>query len=288
MAAETNVIITTDILPAITIDIESRLVSNIDRLREIMGITEMRPVTSGSTINLYKTVVGTIPAQVPEGDIIPLTPVDRVPAGDFKITLDKFRKSTTAEAILQSGLDAAVNDTDRGMINKIRQNIKNTFYGTITQGTGTTTGGATLQQTLANLWADLHVNYEDQDVSTIFFINPMDVAEYLGGAAITTQTAFGFDYVENFLGLGTAIFTAQVTKGEVWGTVKENLRGVYVPVGGEVNNVFGMTADESGLITMKHTTQDDRATVDTLLFSAFLFFAEDLAGIFKATITPGV
>ena len=77
-------------------------------------------------------------------------------------------------------------------------------------GTGTATG-KDLQQTLANLWAKNQEYYEDQDVSPIYFINQQDVADYLGTAQITMQTAFGFTYIENFLGLGTAIISPKVT-----------------------------------------------------------------------------
>lgn len=33
----------------------------------------------------------------------------------------------------------------------------------------------------------------------MYFLNPLDVSEYLATANITTQTAFGMNYIEDFL-----------------------------------------------------------------------------------------
>ena len=54
--------------------------------------------------------------------------------------------------------------------------------------------------------------YEDEDATPVFFVSSDDVAEYLGSAQITMQTAFGWTYIENFLGLGTAIVTPALAK----------------------------------------------------------------------------
>ena len=73
--------------------------------------------------------------------------------------------------------------------------------------------GTDLQDTLAQCWGKLQVLFEDDTAQAVYFVNPEDIATYLGAAAITTQTAFGLNYIENFLGLGTVIITSRVTKG---------------------------------------------------------------------------
>ena len=150
-------------------------------------------------------------------------------------------------------------------------------------GTGSASG-ASLQIVLANLWAKLQEYYEDEDVTPIFFINQQDVADYLGTAQITMQTAFGFTYIENFLGLGTAIVSPQVTAKQPIATAKENIRGAYVPMSGDVARTFNLTADETGLIGMTHSTATSTATVDTLIMSCVKFFPEFADGVFKGTI----
>ena len=269
MPAPTNTILSTDLAPAISIDV-------------------MIPVAEGSIIQTYTTTVGDLPAQVAEGEVIPLTKVTRTPAEPLTLPLGKYRKSTTAEAIQKSGYDVAINNTDEALVRRIRGEVKTKFYNNISTGTGTATGGSNLQQTLSNLWAALKTRYEDYDASPIYFINPVDVANYLGNAQITTQNAFGFDYVENFLSLGTAIFAPNIPQGTVYATVKENLRGAYIPGGSAVATAFQMVADESGLVLITHDRETENATIDTLIFMSVLFYAEYVDGVFKATITPGV
>ena len=52
------------------------------------------------------------------------------------------------------------------------------------------------------------------------------------------QTAFGFNYIENYLGMGTVILNSRVPVGQVWSTAKENLIMYYVPVTSEAMGAF--------------------------------------------------
>ena len=65
------------------------------------------------------------------------------------------------------------------------------------------------------------VKFEDDEIEAVYFMNPLDAADYLGDATIITQNAFGMSYVENFLGLGTVIFNSSVTKGKIYATAKQ-------------------------------------------------------------------
>ena len=217
---------TTDVEPAISIDVASRFASNINQLREALGITRMLPMAEGSVVKLYKDTVGTIAAQVAEGEEIGLTKVSRTLAKTIDMTLRKLRRRTTAEAIQKSGRAIAINELDAKLIAKERGEIKKTFFGTIAAGEGVVTPAAAgLQAALAAVWGAVQARYEDEDVTPVYFVNPVDVAAYLATAAITTQTAFGFTYVENFLGLGRVFISSAVTAGTVYGTACENLNG---------------------------------------------------------------
>lgn len=283
-AAETNTTLSTDLEPAISIDFTSRISSNIDELRELLGVSELIPMAAGTEIKIYEMKRVNTPAQVGEGETIPLTEITRKLKDTITLDLDKYRKNTTAEAIQKVGRSLAVNQTDEKLISEIQKDIKKSFYTTLATGTGTATG-TNLQITLANLWAKLQTRYEDMDVSPIYFINPQDVADYLGTAQIDMQTAFGFTYIENFLGLGTAIISPQVTAKTVYATAKENLNGAYVPVSGDVAQTFSLTYDETGTIGMTHQMKTDNATIDTLIMSCVKFFPEYADGVFKGTIS---
>ena len=70
-AAETNTTLSTDLEPAISIDFTSRISSNIDELRELLGVSELIPMAAGTDIKIYEMKRVNTPAQVGEGETIP-------------------------------------------------------------------------------------------------------------------------------------------------------------------------------------------------------------------------
>ena len=281
-----NTVVSTDVAPAISIDLTAKLAEGIRSLQEIMGITDMLPMAAGTNVKIYKSKLnGDLKKQAAEGETIPATKVERKVARSIDLTLDFYRKVVTAQAIQQSGRENALYDTDRALIAAVRKDIKATFYSALADGTGTVATKQTFQAQLAAAWGELHTYFEDIDSNAVHFVNPADVADYLGTATITTQNAFGFDYVEDFLGLGTAIFAGNVPSGKVYSTVKENLRAVYVPTNGEVGQEFGMTTDESGLVGIVHTPNTSMAGIESMLMAGVVFYPEDLAGVFVSDMS---
>ena len=115
---------------------------------------------------------------------------------------------------------------------------------------------------------------------------PRYVATYLGTAQISTQTAFGLNYIEKFLGLGTAILTSKVTQGTFIATAKENIVMYYLTVNGDIADAFSLTSDELGYIGIKSGYQnEERAQIESLVMSGIQFFVEYAAGVIKGTIT---
>lgn len=276
-----NETVTTDVEPAVSVDFTNRLATNIQELQNVLGVTNMIPMAAGSLIKLYKTVVANSPAQAAEGEDIALTKVQRVKSGEIELTLNKYRKQTTAEAIQKTGQAIAVNETDNKLISVVRGDIKKAFYDALAQGTGTASG-TNLQAGLAKGWGAVKKFFTDYDATPIFFVSTEDVATYLSTAQITLQTAFGFDYVENFLGLGTAIVTPDLAAGTAYATAKENLNGAYIPAnGGDVANAFGLTSDETGLVGMTHQANTTNASITTLILSGVKFFPEMTDGVIK-------
>lgn len=291
-APETNTTVTADLEPVISIDHTNQLVAGIKSLRTVLGIVDIKPMAEGTTIKMYKTTQKNTPDQVAEGEIIGLTKVERKLVKTFELVLKKFRKATTAESIQKVGKDKAVNETDTVFMRNIQKGIKADFFAFIKAGTGIATNLAkkeatasnSIQGAIAGVWAKLSAYFEDMDVEPIYFFNPLDVATYLANTAITVQTAFGFQYVENFLGLGTVVLDNSVEVGKAKGTVKQNLNAAYIPTSGAVGSTFGMTSDETGMVAMKHFLDDKTAAINTLVFEGVTFYAEDASGIFTAPI----
>lgn len=270
-----------DVAPAISIDLASNLSKGIRSLQELLGITDMLAMAEGTTVDIYKSSIkGSLRKQSESGGTVPLTETQRTKVASATLSLDFYRKIVTAQAIQKVGRENALYDTDRALIAEIRKAIKGDFFDMLETGTGVADTKTTLQAQLAQGWAEIHEYFEDIDSAPVHFVNPVDVADYLGTASITTQNAFGFDYVEDFLGLGTVIFSAGVDAGTVISTAKENLRGVYVPANGAVGQEFGMTSDESGLVGITHAVNTSMAGIESLLMVGVKFYPEDANGVF--------
>ena len=285
-AQDTNYTITTaDIAPEISVDMAYGLKDSVRKLREALGVTTMRKMDKGATIKIYKTTKVNAPEQVAEGEVVPLTKFQRKLAQTIEVALKKYRKSTSGESIQADGFNNSVNETDAKMIAEIGKEIKQGFFATINAGTGTAAAGATLQAAASQLWAAIENGYEDVETegSTVFFVNPLDAAAYLGSAQITIQEAFGLQYIKNFLGMGTLIISKEIAQGKPVATVSDNIKGAYIAADGELA-VFGYSFDDTGLIGVNHSVASDRVSIDTNAISGVKFYVEDLALVFKGSI----
>lgn len=287
--AETNLIKAAQMAKVREVDFVNLFTHNsLNKLLEVLGVTRRIPMMEGTTMYYYQTTGTLQSGAVPEGEIIPLSQyaTTKVPVGE--ITLNKWRKAVSAEAIKKSGYAAAVNDTDAALLRDVQKGVRTSFFsllnGTIT-GSVTATGVG-LQAALANAWGKLQVAFEDDSAEAVYFVNPEDVADYLGGANITVQTVFGMNYIENFLGLGTVIMSSRVTKGTFIATAKQNIILYYLTMNGDVADAFNLTADELGFIGIKSGYQnEERAQIESLVMDGLQLFIEYAAGVVKGTIT---
>ena len=284
MAAETNTIMQADLARVRVADFNLQFTGNLQKLTEALGVTRKIPVQEGAALKMLK-VTGTLESgNVAEGDLIPLSKyeTEEVPVGEVK--LNKWRKGTTAEAILKGGYDQAVGATTDKMVKDIQKTIRGDLFKFMATGTGTATG-ATLQAALANGWGKLAVLFEDDAVETVYFLNPMDVSDYLGTAQVEMQTMFGMNYIKNFLGLGDVFLNSNVPEGKYYATAKENIVLYYVNVGaGDIKSAFGLTTDETGYIGINEYPDKDTARVVDLVMSGVTFFPERKDGIVVGTI----
>jgi hypothetical protein len=303
-SAETNLITTQQMAKAREVDFVERFNGSIlQKLIEALGVTRKIPLMEGTTMFYYKTTGTLHSGAVAEGEVIPLSQYARTKIPIGEITIKKWRKATTAEAIKKSGYTEAVTETDKGMLRDIQKGIRTqffTFLSGIVQAESGTEGqegykpavgvvvtGETLQAVLAKSWGQLQVLFENDAIEAVHFINPLTIADYLATATITTQTAFGMQYIEDFLGLGTVILTSQVAKDKVYSTAKENLIMYYLTMSGDVANAFNLTSDETGYIGVHVSQTDQRAQIEMLAMSGIQFLTEYADGVVAGTVTQG-
>ena len=284
MAAETNTIMQADLARVRVADFNLQFTGNLRKLTEALGITRKIAVQEGASLKMLK-VTGTLESgNVAEGELIPLSHYETEEVAVGEVKLNKWRKGTTAEAILKGGYDQAVGATTDKMVKDIQKTIRGDLFTFMGKGTGTASG-ANLQAALANGWGKLAVLFEDDAVETVYFLNPMDVSDYLGTAQVEMQTMFGMNYIKNFLGLGDVFLNSNVPEGKYYATAKENIVLYYVNVGaGDIKTAFGLTTDETGYIGINEYPDKDTARVIDLVLSGVTFFPERQDGIVVGTI----
>lgn len=284
--AETNVIKKANIAKVRELDFAQLFGENIQNLIKLLGITRKIPVQAGTVLKVLK-VTGTLESgSVPEGEIIPLSQYATTWTAIGEMKLNKWRKATTAEAILKGGFDQAVNETNAKLIRDIQKGIRTDFITYLGLGTGSASG-TNLQKALADAWGQLQVKFEDDDIQAVYILNPLDVADYLGTAQISTQTAFGFTYIENFLGLGTVILTAQVTQGTFYATASQNIVAYYIDARGAdgLGEAFDFTTDsETGFVGVHEDSNYQRLQSETVAIAGVDIFAERVDGVIVGEI----
>lgn len=287
MAAEENLIKSEDLVRIREVEFAFMFSESIKKLVEALGITRKIPKQAGTVLKAYKATGVLQDGNVPEGDLIPLSKYQTKPINFEEITLKKWRKATSAEAIVEKGYDQAVTMTTDQMIKDVQKGVRKTFFDFLATGTGVA-AGATFQATLAQAWGQLQVLFEDDEIEAVYFMNPLDVADYLATANISLQTAFGMTYVKDFLGLGTVIFNSSVPKGKIYATARDNLVLYYIPVNGaDLNEAFSFTSDELGLIGIHEQPDYDNMTAKDTVVSGIVLFAERIDGVVVGTIGSG-
>lgn len=233
MAAKTNLIMTNDIqVKAREIDFVTRFERNWEHLREILGI--MRPIkkTPGAVLK-SKYAEGTLQnGNVGEGEEIPYSKFVVKEKPYVEMTIEKYAKAVSIEAIKDHGYENAVQMTDDEFLFQLQTNVTERFYNYLKTGTLSFTE-TTFQMALAmakgrveNKFKQMHRNV----TGVVGFVNILDVYEYIGAAGISIQNQFGFQYVKDFLGFNTIFLLSdsEIPRGTVIATPAENIVLYYV------------------------------------------------------------
>ena len=233
MPAKTNLIMTNDIqVTAREIDFVTRFERNWQHLRDILGI--MRPIkkTPGAVLK-SKYAEGTLQdGNVKEGEEIPYSKFTVKEKPYAEMSIEKYAKAVSIEAIKDHGYENAVQMTDDEFLFQLQTNVTGRFYDYLKTGTLTSTE-TTFQMALAmakgrveNKFKQMHRNV----TGVVGFVNILDIYEYLGAAEITIQNQFGFQYMKDFMGFNTIFLLSdsEIPRGQVIATPVENIVLYYV------------------------------------------------------------
>lgn len=285
-AAVANTVVSTDLTAVREVDFVTRFAREIKIFREILGNIRMEKHAPGTKLTVKKAAVTLNTSSVGEGETIPYNAISYTETDVGSLTWNKQKIGVTMEAISAHGYDAAVQAADDDMLYKLRSKIVNDFF-TFAQ-TGTLTSDIQtydFQSALAEAQAQVQAKWEDMDrgySDIIAFANVKDAYRYLGAAQITTQTAFGMTYIENFLGFSKLFLTSKIPQGKIVATPSQNLILYYVDATANDFNKAGFlfrTDNETNLIGVhvegNHNT--DVSELSTVM--AMGLFSEYLDGI---------
>lgn len=233
MAAKTNTTTTSQITTAAREeDFVTRFGDNWEALRNIMGI--MRPIrkTPGTTLVASTASVTLQSGAVAEGDEIPYSLATVTPVAYADVTIEKYAKAVSIEAVSKFGAAVAVQKTDDAFLNELQKAVLTKFY-TFANTGALTSVESTWQMALAmakanvlNKFATIRKSVTD----VVGFANILDAYEYLGAANITVQNQFGLTYIKDFMGYSTLFLlpAADVPRGTIIATPVENIDLYYV------------------------------------------------------------
>lgn len=209
-------------------------------------------------------------------------------AKDQEYTVEWFKKrrAVSAEAIARHGASRAITEADTRLLREIQNGIKDDFLAYLKK-TKTKVTGKGLQQALANSWGKLTTFNEFEGSPLVSFVNPLDVAEYLGSTAVASDASnvFGFTLLQNFLGMQNVIVMPSCPQGKIYTTAVENLVFAYLNVaGGDLGGLFADFTDETGLIGVARDRHLNNLTFESVFFGANVLFAEIPDGVVEATI----
>lgn len=268
------------------IDMASSFATSWEALETILGITKPIKKVAGAELVSYTASSKNGLAQSPAaGQEIPVTDFKVTAKRSEKITLEKYRKQTTAEDILEYGVSIANEKTDAALVDEMTVAVLDKFY-TFVQ-TGTLTGEeSTFQMAVAMAIGKVTDKFKKMHKGmpggVVVFANTLDVFKYLGTATITIQEKFGVQYVENFLGAKVLVLSSEIPQGKVVATPVSNIVLYYVaPNEADLQEAdLNYTVDGvTNLIGVHVQGSYTNATSETFAIMGMKLWAEYLDGI---------
>ena len=273
------------------IDFVTRFSNNWEHLMAILGI--MRPIrkTPGAVLKSKKASLVLQNGAVGEGEEIPYSKATIVEVPYDEMTIEKYAKAVSIEAIKDHGYDVAVGMTDNEFLFELQDNVTSRFYTYL--NTGELKSSETSWQRALAMAKGNVVNKFKQMHRTITqivgFVNVLDVYDYIGDKDITIQSEFGFQYIKNFMGYGTVFLLAEgeIPRGRVIATPVENIVLYYVDPADSDFAKAGLvyrTAGNTPLIGFHTEGNYKTAVSESFAIMGLTLFAEYIDGIAVADV----
>lgn len=273
------------------LDFVTRFGMNWDALREILGI--MRPIKkeNGTTLKSKKATINLQDGNVGEGEEIPysIANVEEIPYDD--ITIEKYAKAVSIEAVNEKGAEAAIAMTDDAFLNELQGNVMDRFYTYLATGELTSTE-TTFQMAVAMAIGKVKDKFKKMrrnSTEVVVFINTLDAYKYLGAAQISIQSTNGIEYVKNFMGASTVILSSEIEAGKVIATPVENIVLYYIDPSNSGFKALGLdytTAGETSLIGFHANGNYNTAVGESFAIMGLTLFAEYIDAIAVITVDP--
>lgn len=269
------------------VDFVTRFERNWEHLREILGVLRMIKKDPGSTLK-SKYAQGTLESgKVGEGEEIPYSKFEVKEKSYAEITVEKYAKAVSIEAIKTYGYDVAVELTDDEFLFELQTDVTSRFYTYLKTGSLTSTEN-TFQMALAMAKGRVEDKFKQMHRSIpngiVGFVNGLDVYEYIGAANITVQNQFGFQYVKDFMGFNTIFLLSEseIPRGKVIATPVDNIVLYYVDPSDSDFAKAGLVytvAGETPLIGFHTQGNYHTAVSEAFAIMGMVLFAEYLDGI---------
>lgn len=293
MAVKTNTVVTSNItVTPREIDFVSRFENNWAGLREMLGISHPVRKEAGSNVMVKTATVTLNTTAVAEGDEIPYSAATVTEAPLGAITIEKYAKGVSLEAINAYGYDTAIERTDNEFLSQLQARVLDKFYtfaatGTLTgQDTGFQMSLAMAKANVENKFRTIHKGID----GVVAFVNVLDFYKYVGGANITVQNQFGMDYVENFMGYRAVFLCSsnEVAPNTIIATAVNNLILYYIDPSDSAFARAGLSyttaGGETNLIGFHTQGKYGNAVSESYAIMGMVLAAEYLDGIAVWTI----
>lgn len=266
------------------IDFVTSFGKNLQALLDILGIVRMIKKENGSVLTT-KSVKGELKSgDVGEGEEIPMSQykVEEQPFDTIRI--EKYRKGVSLEAIAEKGYDAAVQSTDDEFKSDLQTVVTDKFYTQLKAGS-LVGHEATWQMAVAMAIGKVKDKFKKMKrtaTGVAVWVNTLDVYKYLGASDITLQTAFGFEYMKNFLGADVVFVTSEIPENVVIATPLNNMVAYYVDPGDSEFARAGLpftTDAETGFIGFHTEGTYNRMISDNFAIMGLRLFCEYLDAI---------
>lgn len=274
---------TLDHLKTYSIDLAEQFGAQTASLTDIFN---KRAVGKGTTLVGYKAV-GELNTNMKHaaGAVISDSNVELKEVEIAKLDFDATKVKTSYQEIQALGEELAVDKKDRRLLQLIGEHIETSLVTNLVDNAGDKTLEATsYKSALAKAKGRVKSKPGFKGAPVIAIVNTEDYFDYLSDAPLTTQTLFGMEYVEGFLGYERIFFTEKVAKGKLVVTASENLNLAFVPVNGAAFSTLGLTSTENGLVGFKHYLDDDTGDIKTKVHFGIAGYAERVDAVVVASL----